>query len=139
MPYPNYHSARISDPAQYDTHAYSKGKFGKGIDAVFGIKDGKSSLQAIRFDKTRWSSKQARKWLSKHGHKPLAFEQARQDEVAKSRAVVWQLAKSRAAERYGKAVSMRQIFELYDELVSEENYYREKYGGDNTTALNTDE
>lgn len=39
MPFPNFHSARIKDPKQFDLFRTSKNQFGDGIDAIFGIKD----------------------------------------------------------------------------------------------------
>ena len=78
MPYPSYHSARIHEPDQYPKKRYGKDEFGGGIDVIWGITDaGKTEVQAIRFDKARFTPEEARAWLKKHPeHKVISFEQA---------------------------------------------------------------
>lgn len=75
-PYPNEHAARITDPEQYDSFARENDAFGEGIDAIYGIKDGVSELQAIRFDKEKWSVQDAEMWLDEHDYDPILFEPA---------------------------------------------------------------
>ena len=75
-PYPNEHAARITDPAQYDSFARKNNDFGDGIDAIYGVKNGKTELQAIRFKADKFTAAQARKWLADHDFKPIAFEEA---------------------------------------------------------------
>jgi len=78
IPYPNEHSARLKSPGKYIRFRRQNDKFGSGIDAIFGItKDGKAELQAIRFDKTKFTVSQARAWLKAHDHKPILFESAK--------------------------------------------------------------
>lgn len=81
MPFPNYHSARLIEPKKFKKYAYKK--VGKGIDMVFGIDeeleqelDEKTHLQAIRFDKNKWSVADAKAWLKKHGKKYISFTPA---------------------------------------------------------------
>jgi hypothetical protein len=78
MPYPNFHAARIHNPDDYSKLRYGKDIFGTGIDVIYGITDaGKSEVQAIRFDKTKFTPEEARAWLKKHPeHKVISFEQA---------------------------------------------------------------
>jgi len=62
MPLPNYHSCRLKPPT-YDKYAYEKCKVkhdGKCIDFVYGIKQGKSELQSMRFPVDVWSESDAR-------------------------------------------------------------------------------
>ena len=66
MPMKNFWSVRVSDPEQYTKFRYQKDKFGKGIDVDFGIKDGKSHIQAIRFHKDKFTKAQATKWAKDH-------------------------------------------------------------------------
>lgn len=81
MPYPNEHAARLKDPAQYERFRRENDKFGEGIHAIWGIKaDGTVELQAIRFDKERFTPEQARKWLKEHDYSPLEFEPASSSE-----------------------------------------------------------
>lgn len=75
-PYPNEHAARLKDPAQYDSFARKNNDFGQGIDAIYGIKNGTSELQAIRFKSDVFTAAEARKWLSDHDFKPIEFEEA---------------------------------------------------------------
>lgn len=75
-PYPNEHAARLTDPSQYDSFARKNDEFGDGIDAIYGIKDGKTELQAIRFDKTKYSVAEAKEWLKSHEFDPILFEEA---------------------------------------------------------------
>lgn len=75
-PYPNEHAARLTDPDQYDGFARVNDQFGPGIDAIFGIKDGESELQAIRFDADRFTAEEARNWLAEHDYEPIEFEEA---------------------------------------------------------------
>lgn len=61
-PYPNEHAARL-EPAKYDSFARVNDAFGDGIDAIYGIKEGVSELQAIRFDKDKYTAEEAKQWL----------------------------------------------------------------------------
>lgn len=75
-PYPNEHAARLTDPDQYDSIRRVNDEFGAGIDAIYGIKEGTSELQAIRFDADRFTPAEARQWLSDHDFDPIMFEEA---------------------------------------------------------------
>jgi len=75
-PYPNEHAARISDPAKYDEFAREADAGGPGIDFIYGIMDGESELQAVRFDADRYSAAEARAWLEEHEFEPIEFEEA---------------------------------------------------------------
>ena len=75
-PYPNEHAARLTDPDQYDEIRRVNDDFGAGIDAIYGIKDGTSELQAIRFDADRFTPAQAREWLTDHDFEAMMFEEA---------------------------------------------------------------
>ena len=75
-PFPNEHAARLTDPAQYDSFRRKNNDFGDGIDAIYGIKSGKTELQAIRFNKDKFSVAESKKWLADHDFKPIMFEPA---------------------------------------------------------------
>ncbi len=68
-PYPHEHAARQADPKSFDSLRRQNNKFGPGIDVIWGIKDGKTQVQSIRFDAKRFSAEQARKWLAGHNYK----------------------------------------------------------------------
>ena len=77
MPFPNEHAARLQNPDKYDRFRRENDKFGDGIHAIWGVTaDGTVELQAIRFDSSKFTVAQAKKWLSDHDHKPISFEEA---------------------------------------------------------------
>ena len=90
IPFPNFHTARIRNPGQYEEFRTSKDKFREGIDAIFGIKTGpprKSELQAVRFDKTKFTVTEARRWLRENHLTPIMFEPAKVTKSFKTRIV----------------------------------------------------
>lgn len=77
MPFPNEHAARIKAPGKFARFRRQNDKFGSGIDVIWGIsEDGSTEVQAIRFDKTKFTPSQAKEWLSEHDYKPILFEKA---------------------------------------------------------------
>jgi uncharacterized protein len=78
-PYPNEHAARLEDPNKYDSFTRENDAFGFGVDAIYGIKEGVSELQAIRFDKLKWTVQDALMWLDENDYDPILFEPAIED------------------------------------------------------------
>jgi HK97 family phage major capsid protein/HK97 family phage prohead protease len=78
-PYPNEHAARLTDPDQYDSLRRVNDEGGPGIDFIYGIKEGESEIQAIRFNSARYSPAEARDWLAEHDFSPIMFEEATGD------------------------------------------------------------
>jgi len=69
-PYPNEHSCRLESPSKYDKFRREKcaaKKNGKCIDFIYGIKSGKSELQAMRFNKEIWDTEAARSYCKEKG------------------------------------------------------------------------
>ncbi len=68
-PYENEHSCRLEDPGKYDRFArkncYQKHD-GKCIDFIFGIKEGKSEVQAMRYGKDAWTEEAAKSHCKDH-------------------------------------------------------------------------
>lgn len=63
MPYSQEHSCRLSDPKQYDrfTRKNCEQKHdGKCLDVIYGIKNNKSEIQALRYKKDVWTESSAR-------------------------------------------------------------------------------
>lgn len=93
-PFPNEHAARLVDPDKYTSFRRDNDAGGAGIDFIYGILSaGGTELQAIRFDKNRFTPAEARDWLSKHDFQPIMFEEATgersmADEDLKKRATV---------------------------------------------------
>lgn len=81
-PYPGEHAARLIDPDQFDEFRRENDAFGEGIHAIYGIKDGVSELQAIRFDAEKYSVEDAQMWLDENDHDPILFEPALEESPA---------------------------------------------------------
>ena len=80
-PYPTEHAARLRDPGQYDEFRRENNAGGEGVDFIYGIKDGESELQAIRFSIEQFTAEQARQWLAEHDHTAIEFEEATGERV----------------------------------------------------------
>lgn len=80
-PYPNEHACRLEDPSKYDKFRREKCAAKKGdkcIDFIYGIKEDKSELQSMRFEKDIWTESDARDYCeSKDG----SFEPAAEKEI----------------------------------------------------------
>lgn len=76
MPFPKEHSSRQNDPDKYIRIRRENDKFGSGIDVIWGVKsDGSVEVQAIRFDKNKYSPSEVKEWLKNHDYK-TSIEQA---------------------------------------------------------------
>jgi ATP-dependent protease ClpP protease subunit len=76
-PYPGEHACRLVDPIKFTSfrRQNNAGKVdGKSIDFIYGIKDNKSELQAIRYPKDIWKPEDARKHCE--SRKGTSFERA---------------------------------------------------------------
>jgi HK97 family phage major capsid protein/HK97 family phage prohead protease len=78
-PYPNEHAARLTDPEQYDSLRRENNAGGSGIDFIYGIKEGVSEIQAIRFRSSQFTPAEAREWLAENDFDPIMFEEATGD------------------------------------------------------------
>jgi hypothetical protein len=69
MPYPNQHSARQTDPAQYkEFRRFSPKGFPEGIDVILGLKeDGDSEIQSVRADSSKFSAEEFAEFLRENG------------------------------------------------------------------------
>ena len=75
-PFANEHSCRVKDPDQFPKKRRENNKFGEGIHAIWGIKDDKAHLQAIRFSADKFTADAAKKWAEDHKHTCILFEPA---------------------------------------------------------------
>lgn len=77
MPYPNYHSARIQDPDNFEKLRTKK--IADGVLLIVGRLTGetKTSTQAYRFDKESFTATEAKAWLKKHKIEYTSFEAAK--------------------------------------------------------------
>jgi HK97 family phage prohead protease len=71
----------MKDPGQFTEFRRENDKFGRGIDVIWGIKEGgDTEVQAIRFDAKRFTVDQAKAWLDEHHYEPIEFEPATGDQ-----------------------------------------------------------
>jgi hypothetical protein len=75
-PFANEHACRVKDPDQFPKKRRENNKFGDGIHAIWGIRDDKAELQAIRFSAEKFTADQAKKWAKDHDHTCTPFEPA---------------------------------------------------------------
>lgn len=78
MAFKNEHSARLRDPWEFKKFARANDRGGLGIDFIFGMKQGSSFIQAIRFDKKLFTVEQAKAWLKQSGFPVIKFEPAKE-------------------------------------------------------------
>jgi len=70
MPFSNQVAARQQPPGRYKKFRRENGKFGDGIDVIWGVTpNGKTEVQSIRFDASKFSTEEARSWLKEHKYK----------------------------------------------------------------------
>jgi len=88
-PYPGEHSCRLHSPGGYDRFARKNcaaKSNGKCIDHIYGIKEGKSELQAMRYKKNIWNASSARSHCQSNGG---SFEAA--SGKAKEKVIRWNM------------------------------------------------
>ena len=83
MPYPNEHSFRIADPGKFERIRRENDKFGKGVDVLWGVKGENVEVQAIRFNKDKFSFAEAKQWIKDHDYHPIESEEATGKELKK--------------------------------------------------------
>lgn len=79
MPYPASHAARVRQPGRFDQDSFRTKEITDGVSYILGkLKSGNGAmiLQAVRFDKTKFTPVQAQKWLKDNNVTPLTFEKA---------------------------------------------------------------
>jgi hypothetical protein len=70
MPFPNEHACRLKPPGNFDRFNRKnceQKSSGKCIDVIYGIKAGKSEIQALRYPKGTWTEASARSHCSSRG------------------------------------------------------------------------
>ncbi len=79
-PYPGEHACRLNEPGKYDSFARKncgQKHDGKCIDIIYGIKDNKSEIQALRYKKDVWDASAAKDHCGSRGG---SFEAAKEAE-----------------------------------------------------------
>lgn len=83
-PYTKEHAARIKDPDQYEGFRRMNNELGDGIHIILGLKGGESEIQAIRFDKSKYSVDEAKAWLRDNDYSVIKFEPAIEEKSMES-------------------------------------------------------
>lgn len=78
MPFPGFHAARLIDPSRFEANSMRTKEITGGILLIVGKLKGQPRMtaQSYRFAVDKFSSDEAKKWLSDHGIKTIAFEAA---------------------------------------------------------------
>lgn len=99
MPLPNFHSARVKSPTSFKVLPGKSGKFrtktiAKGITILTGKlkkspkgKENSMVVQAYRFAKDTYTTKQAKDWLKKNKVSFISFEKAEVSKTKKNEAI----------------------------------------------------
>jgi phage I-like protein len=91
MPYPNFHSARIKEPSEFKSDSFRNKTITDGIEIIIGkLKDGDDSMvtQAYRFDKTKFTADEAKKWLKDNKVDYISFEAAKEEKQTAAKGIV---------------------------------------------------
>jgi HK97 family phage prohead protease/HK97 family phage major capsid protein len=83
MPYPNEHSCRLNNPDKYDSFARKNCEQkheDKCIDVIYGIKNEKSEIESLRFDKNIWTPEAAYTVCKDRGGAFEAASSSKEDE-----------------------------------------------------------
>ncbi len=93
MPYPNEHAARVRDPSDFDKSTYArldhknKPELPVGVSIIVAkLKQANKPSDAMvtqtyRFDRTKFSPAEVKKWLDDHEVKGYSFEPASEKEA----------------------------------------------------------
>lgn len=82
MPYPNQHAARIKSPEAFEEGSFRTKKITEGVSIIVGKLKGetKTTAQAYRFEKSKFTAAEAKKWLKENKVKTMSFEPAKKEE-----------------------------------------------------------
>lgn len=113
-PYANEHACRLKNPDQFDSFARQNCKIkhdDKCIDVIFGIKDGKSQIQAYRYPKDVWTAATAKKHCTDHDG---SFEAAKEESYLRLHPDDRELLVN-TLEKLGKSVEPEDVIEIEDD------------------------
>lgn len=126
MPLNYAHAARLVSPDQFDHFAVEKNKGGDGVDFLYGIKNGKSRLASVRFDKKKFTPTRARQWLKKHGLSPIEFASAQEGVQAENMDTITEVIKQPSYEQLRSLVS-KALDNKYPPQMNEYGYTSQIY------------
>lgn len=79
MPFLNEHSARLIDPARFEQDSFRRKNIAPGVDIIVGKLYGDKILttQTYRFDASKFTPEQAKKWLKDNKVDNISFEESK--------------------------------------------------------------
>jgi len=81
MPYPNTHSARVTEPLPQNSAIYATKSIAPGISIILqkpkSDPNASMKVQSYRFGKHQFTPEEAKAWLKKHNISYISFEPAR--------------------------------------------------------------
>jgi len=83
VPYPNEHSGRVRSPDSFRPDSFRRKNVAPGVDIIMGKLKGEDAMtvQAYRFDRSKFTPAEARKWLKEHDITIISFEPASNEEM----------------------------------------------------------
>ena len=75
MPYRNEHTAVVSTK-EYDSYRRQNNRMASGVHTLWGISQDKPEMASLRFDASKFTVAEAKKWLMEHNIKAVKFEAA---------------------------------------------------------------
>lgn len=110
-PYPNEHSARVRDPGEFEPDSFRRKSIASGVSIIMGRLKGEKTMtvQAYRFDASKFTAEQARKWLKDHNIKYKRFEPARKQDEKDSVAVRQAAAAASITDEEGRSMTLDQL------------------------------
>jgi hypothetical protein len=118
-PYPNEHACRLKSPDGFDKFARKNCHMkhdDKCIDIIFGIKEGKSSIQAMRYPKSAWKASDAKSHCGSHKG---TFEAASSETVSVEVPEYVKLFETQVEKMFGEMKEMRAEFKAQVEALIE--------------------
>jgi len=129
MPYPQEHACRINNPDKYDKFNRKncdQKHDDKCIDVIYGIKDGKSEIQALRYPKDIWTASAARSHCKTRDGTFEAAAESSQEKQIDRRALNFEEAEIRAMENDAGQMKITGYFALFNKLSVNLGGFREK-------------
>jgi len=124
VPFPNEHAVRLQSPNKFKRFRRVNDKFGKGIDVIYGItKDNKVEVQAVRFDRSKFTIDQVRKHIKERDWHPVSVTPAKDHADAPAGAASVQVTTALRKD-HGEAMTQDEVadIDIYDEFFTEGNY-----------------
>lgn len=129
MPYKHEHACRLNDPGKYDSFARKNCEIKheeKCIDVIYGIKAGKSEVQAYRYSTDIWSEKDAEAHCEDHDGKFEAAQKEKKELIDDTELRTFDIAELRVEEREDKKPVIKGYAIVFNKLSEDLGGFREQ-------------